>query len=373
MTDYLKKLRLLDEVNRGILAAYLRKQEIKQLQPSSILNKLWRVYCLLKFLEWKDAREITKEDIEDYIIHRRKTVSPRTLQGDLIELKIFFRFLSPAKEKEFLGEKMQRPKTKLPDVLTRSDISAIVSACDTVRDRALIMVLWDTGARIDEVLSLNIGDIQIDSGCGQTRLRGKTGDREMFFIDCLPDLQAWLNIHPGREKPDSPLFVTYTRFGIGAHRLNIRTVQNLCKVLQQRAGISKRVHPHAFRHARATDKAKDGYTEMELRIMFGWSPSSNMPATYIHISGADVKLKLMQKAGLIQEAPTCERPLQPVKCPRCTKMNPPGTMICSGCSLILDAKFAMSIANQERATQETDRYKELLARLTAVEGKVSGT
>lgn len=373
MTDYLARFPLLDEVNRKTLTAYIRKQEIKQLQPSSIKDKAWRVCYLLKTLKWKDARDITKEDIEDYIILRRNTVSPRTLQGDLIELKIFFRFLSPEKEKEFFSEKILRPKAKLPDVLTRSDIMAIIGACNTVRDRALIMVLWDTGARIDEVLSLNIGDLTIDSGCGQTRLRGKTGDREAWIIDSLPDLQAWLNIHPGREKPGNPLFVTYTRYGIGANRLNIRTVENLCKVLQRRAGVSKRVHPHAFRHARATDRAREGYTEMELRIMFGWSASSNMPATYIHISGADVKMKLMQKAGLIQEAPTSERPLQPVKCPRCTKMNPPGTMICSGCSLILDAKFAMSIANQERATQETDRYKELLERLTAVEGKVSGT
>ncbi|MEI6292507.1 MAG: integrase, partial [Methanomicrobiales archaeon] len=67
MTDYLERFPLLDEVNRKTLTAYIRKQEIKQLQPSSIKDKAWRVCYLLKTLKWKDARDITKEDIEDYI------------------------------------------------------------------------------------------------------------------------------------------------------------------------------------------------------------------------------------------------------------------------------------------------------------------
>ncbi len=133
----------------------------------------------------------------------------------------------------------------------------------------------------------------------------------------------------------------------------------------------ERAFPQAFRHASATDKARDGYAEMGLRIMFGWTPSSNMPAVYIHISSADVRKKIMQKAGLIEESSTSERQMQPVMCPRCKTMNPPGAMICSGCSLILDAKFALSIVAQERATQGTAMYQELLERITAVEGKVS--
>ena len=105
------------------------------------------MYCLLKFLDWKDARAITKADLEDYIIHRRKTVAPRTLQGDMIELRIFFRFLDPAKETEFFpeDERIQKPKIKFPDPLTREDIEALAAACDTMRDRALVMFLWDTG------------------------------------------------------------------------------------------------------------------------------------------------------------------------------------------------------------------------------------
>jgi integrase len=354
---FLKRLPELDPINRVTLLAYIRRQELKQLQPSSIQDKAWRVYYLLKFLSWKDAREIVKADIEDYIIHRRRTVSPRTIQGDMVELKIFFRFIDPVKEKEFFpaDEKMQKPKITFPNPLTRADIQKLVGACDSIRDRALIMFLWDTGCRIDEALSLNVGAVRFDKWGGAVKVSGKTGDRELWLIDSMPDLQAWINVHPGKLNPDSPLFLTYTRFGFGSHRLNVRTVQNLCKVLQKRAGVTTRVHPHGFRHARATDRAREGFTEMELRIMFGWSKSSNMPATYIHLSGADVKKKILQKAGLeAEDEPAGERPLDPVKCPRCDTLNSTDSMYCKRCSMALSKDALRNIAAIRGAQEDPD-------------------
>ncbi|MFA4850813.1 MAG: tyrosine-type recombinase/integrase [Methanoregula sp.] len=362
MSNHLDKLPQLDETNAEILKGYIRKQELKQLQPASIRDKLWRVYYLLKFLSWKDARQINKSDFEDYIISRRKTVSPRTLQGDMIELKIFFRFIDPEKEKEFFpaDEKMEKPKIKYEPPLSRDDIQKVVRACDTLRDRALIMFLWDTGCRVSEALDLNVGNIHIDQSCGNTRLRGKTGDREAWLIDCLPDLQAWINVHPHNKDPDAPLFITYTRYGFGARRLNIRTVQNLCKTLQKRAGVSERVHPHAFRHARATDKAKDGYTEMELRIMFGWTPSSNMPAIYIHLSGADVKQKILQKAGLVEQVtPAGERPLDTVKCPRCGILNTGDSIYCKSCSMGLKDEVRRRMMSMQQGVKSSSDYKQI--------------
>ncbi len=359
--EYLDRLPDLDPINRKILANYIRRQELKQLQPSSIWDKVWRVYTLFKYVGMKPAGDIRKVDLENYIIHRRKTVSPRTLQGDMIELRIFFRFLDPKKERRFFpaDERMQRPKITFSDPLTREDIQKLVNACNSIRDRALVMFLWDTGCRIDEALSLNTGAVRFDKYGGMVKVSGKTGDRELWLIDCMPDLQAWINVHPGKDQPDSPLFLTYTRYGFGSHRLNVRTVQNLCKLLQKRAGVSTRVHPHAFRHARATDRAREGFTEMELRIMFGWSKSSNMPATYIHLSGADVKKKILQKAGLAQEdLQAGERPLDPIKCPRCETLNANDSMYCRRCSMALSKEALRDL----QVLRETDDNLEFLVR-----------
>jgi integrase len=372
--EYLKRLPKLDPVNRKILVSYIRKQELKQLQPSSIQDKTWRVYYLLKYLDWKDARTITKADLEDYIIHRRKTVSPRTLQGDMIELRIFFRFLDPEKEKEFFpaDERMQKPKIKFPDPLTREEIQRLVDACDTVRDKALIMFLWDTGCRLDEALSLNIGAIKFDQYGGNVKINGKTGERENWLIDCVPDLQAWINAHPKKADPEAPLFLTYSRYGFGSRRLNERTVQNLCKVIQRNSGVTTRVHPHAFRHSRATDRAREGFTEMELRIMFGWSKSSNMPAIYIHLSGADVKKKILQKANMAEEEiPAGERPLDPVKCPRCGMLNQKGFYTCVRCNSPLSAEAMREIGIVQQLTSDPDRLIAYAKWLKAQEKKIN--
>jgi len=174
--EYLKHLPQLDPANRKTITAYIRRQELKQLQPSSIQDKTWRVYYLLKFLRFKDARAVTKADLEDYIIHRRKTVAPRTpRREDMIELRIFFRYLDPAKEKEFFpaDEKMQKPKVEFPDPLTREEIERLVNACDTVRDKALVKFLWDTGCRLDEALSLNAGAVKFDQYGGSVKVGGQ--------------------------------------------------------------------------------------------------------------------------------------------------------------------------------------------------------
>ncbi len=142
-----------------------------------------------------------------------------------------------------------------------------------------------------------------------------------------------------KADPAAPLFLTYSRYGFGSRRLNERTVQNLCKVIQKNAGVTTRVNPHAFRHARATDRAREGFTEMELRIMFGWSKTSSMPAVYIHLSGADVKKKILQKAGMVEApVPAGERPLDPVVCPRCGLLNQKGFYTCARCNSPLSAE-----------------------------------
>ena len=98
-----------------------------------------------------------------------------------------------------------------------------------------------------------------------------------------------------KNNQNAPLFITYNRYGSGKKELNIHTVQNRLKVIAAQAGIQKRVHPHGIRHARLTDLSKQGFSEMELRIIAGWESSSLMPAVYVHLSGADVENKVLAK------------------------------------------------------------------------------
>ena len=90
--------------------------------------------------------------------------------------------------------------------------------------------------------------------------------------------------------------------------------------------------------------AKRGFNEMELRIFAGWTKESNMPATYLHLSGADIEKKILAKNGIIEDdSKEREHELKPIECPRCKTKNPIGAKYCMTCPLILDQKTAFEV------------------------------
>ncbi len=195
----LNKMKLLDATNRKHLEGFIRALRLKQLKEKTIRTKLWRIYPFLQYLDFIDAKEVTREQLEDYIIERRSRCSPFTVQGDILEVKLFLRWLLPKSEKDlFQNIKIKKPRRHLPvkQLITREDIIRLVDACDKPRDRALIMLMWDSGARIGELLSLNIGHVQFDRYCAVVIVNGKTGMRRLRLISSVPDIQTWINMHP---------------------------------------------------------------------------------------------------------------------------------------------------------------------------------
>jgi len=355
--EEIDRLKRLDPVNKSYLIEYIRQLELKQLKSSTIKIKLWKVYAFMIFTDFKDSKEVTKDEIEDYVIARRKNCSPFTVQGDVLELKLFLRFLIPEREKELFTFKMKKPKRNLPvdQLITRKDIQSLVEACDTQRDRALIMLLWDSGARLNEIMNLNLNQVEFDKYGAVIIVDGKTGRRRLRLTDSVPDLQAWVNMHPMKDEPIAPLFITYNRYGMGSKRLNFRTVENRLKNLAAKLEMKKRICPHAIRHARLTDLVKSegtkkGFSEMELRIIAGWEKNSTMPEIYVHLSGADVEKKVLANAGLLDdnEEDIKDRELEAKRCPRCRTLNSYNAKYCMTCSMVLSVEMAMEIESTSK-------------------------
>ncbi|MFY1645187.1 tyrosine-type recombinase/integrase, partial [Methanoculleus bourgensis] len=263
---------------------------------------------------------------------------------DILEVKLFFRWLAPGSEKDlFQNIKIKKPRRHLPveQLITREDIIRLVDACDKPRDRALIMLMWDSGARIGELLSLNIGHVQFDRYGAVVIVTGKTGMRRLRLISSVPDLQTWINMHPLRADANAPLFVTPRRYGHEPRRMSPRTVENMLKYVARKLGMTKPIHPHAIRHARLTDLTrsngrKQGLSEMELRLVAGWEKNSAMPEVYIHLSGADVERKFLENAGFIDDTPDpADTALEPRQCPRCKALNAHDALYCATCSMAL--------------------------------------
>jgi len=142
-----------------------------------------------------------------------------------------------------------------------------------------------------------------------------------------PALGEWLNTHPNRRDPSSPLWVGEGRGG--SSPLRYEAVRTLIQRLADRVGIQKSVNPHKFRHSRATFLAKR-LSDAQMDQYLGWAPGSKTHSIYYHLAGRDVDGALLSIYGLApvrEERPT----LKVVLCPRCNELCAPTIDHCPKC------------------------------------------
>ncbi|MCC4771841.1 tyrosine-type recombinase/integrase [Methanosarcina sp. DH2] len=349
------------EPNTEIMNQYARYMSLIGKKDRTIFGDLWNLKPFFDYLGEKSAKEVTRQDMEDYILHRKQKVGPTTVHNGIISLRSFYKWAKMngeycLEDDLFKNIKTKQPKNNLPvdEVLLPEDILKMRDVANNQRDRALVMVLWDSAVRKGELLNINIGHVQFDKYGAVVIVNGKTGKRRVRLIDSVPDLQLYLNMHPLRNEPGEPLFITDRKYDGNYRRLNEQTVNNILNALAERAGLMKNVYPHAYRHGKLTWLSKQGFNEMELRIFAGWTKESNMPATYLHLSGADIEKKILQKSGVIEDkTEEKQKELRPIECPRCKTKNPVGAKYCSSCSMIIDQETAIKLDETEKIYSES--------------------
>lgn len=240
---------------------------------------------------------------------------------------------------------MKRNQTKLPEeVLTLDEVERLANAALNYRDKALIMALYESGARAGEFLPLKIKHLEFnDVGCKVT-LHGKTGSRKIPLIHSTPLIKAWLEKHPDKDNHEAYLWC-----GVGhANRGEMLSHQALKKILvecAQRAGIKKKVYPHLFRHSRATELAKK-MTEAEMCQFFGWTLVSRMPAVYVHLSGRDLDKAVLKASGL-KITEDAEKAENLVVCNFCKKVYTGDVDFCKTCGRPLKEEAVRLLAGKE--------------------------
>ena len=361
-------------VQRDVLKRY--DQECDKNDGLSISGRLGQasVLSLLARKVQKPWKEMTKEDIETYIFSLEYSSS--TMDMHKIYIRKFFKWLYKSKNLpdivEWLNLQKNR-KIKLPDaLLTPGEIKMMIDAAGhNLRDRALVSVLYESGCRLGEIAGVKLKDVTSDQYGIVIIVHGKTGDRRIRLIDSVPDLTQWMNVHPNRGD-DKPLFVHERN---AEKSLEEKGIYLTVKKLARKAGIKKRVHPHLFRHTRSTHLAKD-FTDSELKIMQGWTPGSRMTEIYVHLSGADIDRKRLEKAGLLtrDEARKEDDSLKARVCPRCKTANPSTARFCPKCGMALDIETSVKIDTGESGMalelmdlmQREPRLLEMLTNVTNV-------
>jgi len=305
----------------------------------------------------KQFREATRADIEKVVNGiERSDYSDWTKRDFRIALKKFFRWLRRTDEYppevKWLRSTLRNKHRKLPDeLLTQQEVKAMIATAPNVRDKALVALLYESGCRIGELLDLHLKQIRQHKHGFQITVEGTKRPRRLLVIASASHLTAWLNQHPQRNNPQTPLWVTMNHPGT---QLSYATVGLLLKRIAKRAGVRKAVNPHNFRHSRATHLAQH-LTEAQMKEYFGWVQGSEMASTYVHLSGRDIDnalLRLHDIATPPEEGATENFALK--DCPRCSLCNPPDNKFCSRCGMVLDEQAAQEMLRRELERSRAD-------------------
>jgi integrase/recombinase XerD len=213
-----------------------------------------------------------------YLLQERK-VTPGTAVNCVAALRFFFiKTLKRHQFREFLP--YPKDRRRLPTVLSREEVSALINAAGTMFRRTLLMTLYGTGMRRSELAHLKVGDI--DSQRMIIRVvAGKGGkDRDLplspTLLEALREYWRW-------RKPKLYLFPTRTRGLPVEEPISDKTVWIACSEAARRAGINKRVTPHTLRHSWATHLLEAGTDLRTIQVLLGHGDLETT-AQYLHLS-----------------------------------------------------------------------------------------
>jgi site-specific recombinase XerD len=300
----------------GVKEAVLRFLEYCELDKNlSIRTVRMYGYYLEFFQNWllssQKADDFPVEKIDEnivrtfrlYLSHQYKNpfkgdLKRQTQNYFLVALRSFFRYLIKQKlpvlppEMIELGKQRDRNiKFLLPEELER--LFAVVETKDIigVRDRAILEVLFSTGLRVSELVSLNREQVNIDAG--EFGVVGKGGKARVVFLsrNAKDRLTKYLN---QRDDPNRPLFIRYSgprpKEGLTNEklRLSVRSIERMIDKYRKKAGILFRIGPHCIRHSYATDLLSHGADLRSVQEMLG---HKNISTTQIYTHVTNTRLK----------------------------------------------------------------------------------
>lgn len=246
----------------------------------------------------RDARslgEATHADLLAFLATRISAqVKASTTSRELSSIKRFYRFLLlQGKIRVDPSLNIDSPKLprNLPESLTEAEVEALLGAPDItqplgLRDRAMLEILYATGLRVSELVSLKLTQISADMGV--VRVMGK-GSKERL-VPLGEEALHWINDYTGKIRPallgskvTDKLFVT-TR----SDAMTRQAFWYLIKRHAQQAGITKSLSPHTLRHAFATHLLNHGADLRVVQLLLGHTDISTTQI-YTHVARERLK------------------------------------------------------------------------------------
>jgi site-specific recombinase XerD len=371
LSNSLKRIddsRILSERDKNLIRDFMMHLRAKRVSVGRLAKYAFTIRKLIEHLgtpiEQAGRRDI--ERLSRWI--QEQGYSPHTVSDDFFAIKYFYKFVRFGNtdhdttfpdEVRWLKAQQKANERRDPEFFTPAEAKGLVEAADRLRDKCMLSISFELGLRPSELLLLNVGDVSFDDKGAKARVRGKTGERTLRVIPSAPLLGRYLESHPLRRNPASPLWVNESTNHLN-ERLSWTAWNRVVKQIAAKAGINgKRIHHYLLRHGSATEASKH-FTDSELKIIYGWTMSSRMPAVYVHLSARDIDPKL-ERLYTGKVAGPLPPEFAPLACPRCHERNSPGSKLCWRCGTPLEqAELSKSMVEIQELRTELQEVKRLV-------------
>lgn len=241
-----------------------------------------------------DPGNIGPVDIVKYIGKLRDAgISPRSAARKLTAVRMFYRFMNAEghiKDNPTLLVELPRGMSRLPKAISLEMVDLLLAAPDTktplgLRDKAMLELLYATGLRVSELVSLKIGDVNLDVGF---LIAFGKGSKERV-VPMGESAQAWVKNYLSDGRPrlcklkSEDLFIN--RSGKGLTRQGF---WKIIKAYAKKANITIPITPHTLRHSFATHLLERGADLRSVQMMLGHSDISTTQI-YTHVTTKRLK------------------------------------------------------------------------------------
>ena len=283
-SDYLKLyedyLREEKHASENTLSSYLR--DLRQFSEHLAAQRV------------TDLRKVRTAAISDYVAWMGgKGKSAATVTRALASIKSFYAFLAERgeiKTNPTKGVAALKVERRFPEILTGKEVELFLDQPRCVdakgyRDHAMLELLYATGIRVSELISLNITDVNLSAGVIRCHGRDKTRMIPMYpaAVRALTEYINFIRPQMIAAPDEQALFVN-----VGGERMSRQGFWKLIKNYQAKAGIEKAITPHTLRHSFAAHLLENGADIHAIQEMLGHADISSTQI-YSHLVSKQLK------------------------------------------------------------------------------------
>jgi integrase/recombinase XerD len=277
-------------------------KEVRHASPNTVASYLRDVTQFVSYLDGQGegVREAESETVRaymDWMLGQGKSAASVT--RCLSSIKSFYNFLMLAGEvcvNPALGVAAAKAERKFPEVLTSKEVELLLEQPQCVdakgfRDHAMLELLYATGIRVSELISLDMDDLNLAAGFIRCRSKGKERVIPLYPMAVAALRDYVQDIRPQMAADGGETAVFLNRNG---ERMSRQGFWKLLKCYQKAAGIEKEITPHTLRHSFAAHLLENGADLRSIQEMLG---HADISSTQIYTQVVKKQLKeVYQKA-----------------------------------------------------------------------------